>query len=263
MNAAMPPLTDLGAWLQVAAMLIVLVLSVWTAGRRGLDAGAMYWAGVLGIAGALFGGRLVTMTISGAADVIEVFDLSGPRGVLGSMLGTLVFSATYLRARRCCVVEYADAAAPAVALGYVLARFGCLLAGDCYGLPTDLPWGLRFGPGSEVFGAHVASGWIEPGAATSLAVHPTQVYHAMVGAAGLAALLAIDPRRRGARLAAALVGYGVARFFLEFLRGDAVALAGAFDLEQLLCIALVGLGALVWVQRPLPDPAARRQGAAA
>ena len=34
--------------------------------------------------------------------------------------------------------------APGIALGHVIGRFGCLLAGCCYGLPTELPWSITF-----------------------------------------------------------------------------------------------------------------------
>ncbi|MCK7478280.1 MAG: prolipoprotein diacylglyceryl transferase [Candidatus Moduliflexus flocculans] len=33
---------------------------------------------------------------------------------------------------------------PRIALGHVVGRFGCLLAGCCYGKPTTLPWGITF-----------------------------------------------------------------------------------------------------------------------
>ena len=46
-----------------------------------------------------------------------------------------------MRRRRLPAWPTADAAAPALALGYAIGRIGCFLVGDDYGRPTDLPGG--------------------------------------------------------------------------------------------------------------------------
>lgn len=37
--------------------------------------------------------------------------------------------------------------APAIAIGVAIGRIGCFLRGCCYGIPTNLPWGVNFGDG--------------------------------------------------------------------------------------------------------------------
>ena len=37
-----------------------------------------------------------------------------------------------------------DVFAPGIALGHVIGRLGCLMAGCCYGLPTNVPWAITF-----------------------------------------------------------------------------------------------------------------------
>ena len=61
----------------------------------------------------------------------------------------------------------ADAIAPGIALGHVVGRFGCLLAGCCYGKPTTLPWGMTF---TDTFAAS------NVGTPLHVALHPTQLY---------------------------------------------------------------------------------------
>ena len=76
-----------------------------------------------------------------------------------------------------------DLAAPAAAIGYGLGRIGCFLSGDgCYGIPTNLPWGMSFPHG------------IEP---TLVRVHPTPLYE--LAAALLIGWLALVARRKAAR----------------------------------------------------------------
>ena len=74
--------------------------------------------------------------------------------------------------------------APALAVGYALGRVGCFLVQDDYGVPTNLPWGMRFPEGlpptnalqlNSDFGVPIPEG-MNP--LEVLAVHPTQLYEA-------------------------------------------------------------------------------------
>src|ERR1700734_1611536 len=59
-----------------------------------------------------------------------------------------------------------DAGSPAAALGYGIGRIGCFLSGDGdYGIPTFLPWGMRFPNG------------LVP---TTQRFHPTPIYELIV-----------------------------------------------------------------------------------
>jgi len=101
-----------------------------------------------------------------------------------------------------------DLAAPAAAIGYGLGRIGCFLSGDgCYGLPTQLPWGMSFPNGIEPTPPFVR-------------VHPTPLYEFAAGLLIGAWLWWRGGKQRGT---GALVGEylllsGTARFFVEFLR---------------------------------------------
>ncbi len=106
----------------------------------------------------------------------------------------------------------ADMAGFTVPLGLSLGRMGCLLEGCCFGAPTELPWALRFPPGSP---AAVRFG--------GLAVHPTQIYESL-GALVISGvcLFLVHPRKRydGQVLVAFLILYAVLRAVLEILRRD-------------------------------------------
>jgi phosphatidylglycerol:prolipoprotein diacylglycerol transferase len=99
-----------------------------------------------------------------------------------------------------------DLAAPAAAIGYGIGRIGCFLSGDgCYGLPTNLPWGMSFPHG------------IEP---TYVRVHPTPLYELVAGLV-IGAWLWVrggKSRSTGAILGEYLVLSGIARFLVEFIR---------------------------------------------
>ncbi|HSG00592.1 MAG TPA: prolipoprotein diacylglyceryl transferase family protein, partial [Vicinamibacterales bacterium] len=104
--------------------------------------------------------------------------------------------------------------APGIALGHIIGRFGCLLAGCCYGRPTDLPWGITFT--DPVAAANV-------GTPLGEALHPTQLYDA--GAEALILLFLLATERRGQPFPGRtfwgyMLLYGVSRFAIELFRGD-------------------------------------------
>jgi phosphatidylglycerol---prolipoprotein diacylglyceryl transferase len=124
--------------------------------------------------------------------------------------GGLVFgiSALIFQGRRAKIgaVRTLDLAAPAAAIGYGIGRIGCFLSGDgCYGLPTNLPWGMSFPHG------------IEP---TFVRVHPTPLYELGAGLV-IGAWLWMRGRKSrptGAILGEYLVLSGIARFLVELIR---------------------------------------------
>ncbi|HUR19651.1 MAG TPA: prolipoprotein diacylglyceryl transferase family protein, partial [Vicinamibacterales bacterium] len=101
-----------------------------------------------------------------------------------------------------------------IALGHVVGRFGCLLAGCCYGRPTDVPWAITF---TDPLAAQ------NVGTPLGIPLHPTQMYDAGAELIILAVLLFTE--RKGKPFAGRtfwlyLLLYGISRFIIEFYRGD-------------------------------------------
>ena len=140
-----------------------------------------------------------------------------------------------LRRRNTGFWRTADAVMPYVPLAHAVGRIGCILNGCCYGRRTDLPWAFPFrrvpwdlaepATGSPAFVDHCrryaalspdVDRWSYP-------VHPTQVY-SIVALVGICLLLLLLRKKwrpfEGAPLPAYLFLYGVARFVIEFFRGD-------------------------------------------
>lgn len=117
----------------------------------------------------------------------------------GGLLVDLLIALLFLRRHRIPLGEAFDLGAPAIALGYAVARLGCFLNGCCYGHFTSLPWGVDFGDGPR---------------------HPTQLY------AALASLLIFFLLRRqeerkpfpGYLFLLYLSLYALYRFLVEFWR---------------------------------------------
>lgn len=143
-----------------------------------------------------------------------------------------------------------ELSAPALAVGYALGRVGCFLVQDDYGLPTDLPWGMRFPEGLPPSTAHTLATLygieMPPGLSPSevLAVHPTQLYEvaAMLLVFGILWRLRNHRYGTGWLFGLYLVLAGAERFAVEFLRVKDDRVLGAFTVAQATSVAAVLLG---------------------
>lgn len=133
-----------------------------------------------------------------------------------------------------------DALVPGVALGQAIGRLGCFSAGCCWGRATSVPWAVTF---TDVYAAR------QVGTPIDTALHPSQLYESFVVFLVFLFLLWLAPRKRfhGAVTLAYVALYSVARFVLEFWRGDAERgtwFGHTISTSQLIAIALL-LGAAV------------------
>jgi phosphatidylglycerol:prolipoprotein diacylglycerol transferase len=144
-----------------------------------------------------------------------------------------------------------DAFAPGLALGHAIGRVGCFAAGCCYGKPTSHFWGVTFtNPlAHEIVGTPLGQ-----------ALEPTQLFESAVELTIFFILswLLVRKKFEGQVFGAYLFLYGIARFFLEFIRDDhgrGSVFGGALSGTQLISIGLVLTGGLIWYLRPMPKMA--------
>jgi phosphatidylglycerol:prolipoprotein diacylglycerol transferase len=154
-----------------------------------------------------------------------------------------------------------DLVAPALAVGYALGRVGCFLVQDDYGIPTSLPWGLKFPEGlppstalqlNTDFGVPIPDG-VNP--LEVVAVHPTQLYET---AAMLVAFWALWRLRHHARgtgwlFGAYLLFAGTERFLIEFIRAKDDRILAGFTVAQLTSVIIAIIGAALMARWAKPD----------
>jgi phosphatidylglycerol:prolipoprotein diacylglycerol transferase len=154
--------------------------------------------------------------------------------------------------------------APALAAAYAVGRVGCFMVGDDYGVPTTVPWGVKFPQGlppttagnlSTLFRLSLPAG-TDP--STVLAVHPTQLYTVT---AMLIVFMALWRWRRldrplGWLFGAFLIFMGIERFLVEFLRAKDDRLLGTFTIAQATSLLMILAGVTVAMKlKSAPDPA--------
>ncbi len=232
--------------------------------ERGLPGHVFFDGGIWMLLGGVIGARLVYIILNAgrfAGHPLEaVATWQGGMSFHGGAAGGVLAGMLFLRSQRLPIAPLADAAAPALSLGYAIGRVGCLLNGCCYGGTTNLPWGLD--------GAYCLGG--DP----SLHYHPAQVYAAMANLVicGLLIRAYRSPHRHGQILALWLVAYSVYRFLIEGIRSGVTADVAGMGLTQGQWASLLGAvaGVAIWrflgrVDRrsaPAEDPTSEPEAAA-
>jgi len=187
------------------------------------------------VLGALIGGKTAYVLFN--LDKISLGMLQGGFASFGSIFGGLIAAAIYTKRNKINFWKIADLIAPYIALCFAIGRIGCFLRGCCFGLPTDLPWGILYGQGSlasQIF---------------SVPLHPTQLYESLACFAIAFLLFKLEKRnenKKGKRLIEGsiflifLLLYFVQRFLIDFIRYyPAREHLGAFTLMQIASIAII------------------------
>jgi phosphatidylglycerol:prolipoprotein diacylglycerol transferase len=185
--------------------------------------------------------------------------------LIGAMLGGAVGFFGMCVRRGIAALPILDLLTPSIFIGEGFGRIGCLLYGCCYGDPTNLPWGVTFGPGSAAFDALVDRGFVLPSAAACMPLHPTQVYTSINAFLLAFVTWAYFRSRRGPGdvFALGVILYAITRFLIEFVRADELGQLGTgLTISQLLSLGLliVGLG-LAWNVRRQARGAAGKEHA--
>jgi len=244
-------------------VLIGLWISVRNSEKQGINPDDAWNLGILVVLCGIVGAKILYIAYDWstyAAHPREIFSLGTLQagGVFsGGLIAGFVAAAWYIRKRHMPALATSDAFAPGLAFGHALGRVGCFAAGCCYGKQTDHFWGVTFtNP--------IANAWT--GTPLGVPLEPTQLFESAVELANFFILMWLLKRKKfdGQVVAAYFILYGVARYFLEFLRDDpgrGSVFGGIMTGTQLISIGLVVMGGLIWWLRPglkvVPAQAAR------
>ncbi len=248
--------------LLAAAYLLGLKFAMVRGRQRGLDESLVMDLGIYIIISALIGAKLMLLLVDFrhfTQNPAELVGLLRSGGVFyGGLILSVVVALWYLRRHRLPMWTTCDAFAPGIALGHVVGRLGCLMAGCCYGRPTDVPWAVVF-TNTEA-AANV-------GTPLDVPLHPTQLYEAGAELLILGLLLQTESRGRtfpGRTFWGYILLYGISRFIIEFYRGDDRGMVlDLVSTSQFISLALIPLAIVMLIRlRPsstAPEPAPRRE----
>jgi phosphatidylglycerol:prolipoprotein diacylglycerol transferase len=246
--------------LVATGVLVGLWISVRNSEKQGIKAENAWDFGIALVLSGIVGAKILYIILdwrTGHAygqNLREIFTLDTLQagGVFsGGLLAAFAVAVWFLRKHHMPALRTFDGFAPGLAMGHAIGRVGCFAAGCCYGKETHHFWGVTFTNPL----AHAIVG-------TPLGVplEPTQLFESAVELTIFFILTWMFARKKfdGQILGAYLFLYGIARFFLEFLRNDpgrGSVLGGLLSGTQLIAIGLVLTGGLIWYLRPAPKVA--------
>ena len=186
--------------LLAAAYLLGLRLAMSRAKSRGLDPNRTLDLGIAIIISALVGAKLLLLLVDFdrfRQNPGELFSIVRSGGVFyGGLIAAVAVAFWYMWRHKMPLWTTCDVFAPGIALGHAVGRLGCLMAGCCYGRPTNVPWAITFT--NPEAAANV-------GTPLGVALHPTQLYESAAEALILVLLLC-DREEGAARSRAARSG---------------------------------------------------------
>ena len=202
--------------------------------------------------GIILGGRLGYVLFYAPAmlahplEILKLWDggMSFHGGVVGTSLGLVLFA----RKHKLNWLRIHDYVACCVPFGLFFGRLANFVNGELWGKPASVPWAIVF--------PQTVDGGLEP------ARHPSQLYEAGLEGVILFALLWFAFWRTPARyqpgrlVGLFLLGYGLARYFVEFFREPDHQFAGTlfqtagFHMGQWLCVPMILGGA--WLMATAP-----------
>lgn len=229
---------------------LAFLAGIWLALRYGkeenLDADRLNTLFIYILISSIIGARLFSVLFDGElrwylAHPIEILKVwQGGLVYYGGFIFSVVASMVYLKVQRMPVWSTADALAPAVSLGQVIGRIGCLAAADSWGKPTSVPWAITY---------------TDPEALAPLntTLHPTELYMVLGNLVVLCCLLWLRGRRRfsGQIFLAYGICYPVTRFAIEFYRDDPRGMwfGNLLSTPQIISILLLAICSFLYVQK--------------
>lgn len=189
--------------------------------------------------GVIVGGRLGYVLFYNfdmyAANPLLILNFSrGGMSFHGGFVGAIIAAVIASRIIKMPFLSLVDLAMIGVPIGLFFGRCANFVNGELWGAPTDLPWGVVFG-----------------GSAGSEPRHPSQLYEAFFEGIVLFVILFALSRKqppfpRGTYTGVFMLGYGICRFMVEFIREPDVQLGylwgGWLTMGQVLSLPLILVG---------------------
>ena len=219
---------------------LIAALLVRTANQPDLTEDRLYTVALFAIPGGVMGARVLHVL-----DKIDYY-VAHPGSILafqegglslfGAIIGGTAAGVAAALVMRLPLRHLADQTAPGIILAQAVGRIGCTINGDAYGTSTSLPWGLLYThPDAYSPPGHVG--------------HPAAVYEIFWDLLVFGVLWRWRRSRRpeGSTFLLYACLYSLGRFFISFVRADAVVWAG-LQQAHILSLLVVAVGApLLWV----------------
>jgi len=189
----------------------------------------IFWTVLIGI----FGGRIFHVIVhfhyysKHLSEIIRI--RNGGLAIQGAILFSLYFIYVYSKTNRINFLKTVDLIAIVTPLGQAIGRIGCFLNGCCYGKATESFFGVKFPFLTEK-------------------VYPTELFYFFMDIILFYFLLTFNKKKKrdGEVLSLYLMGFGLIRYFIDFLRGDLFFTSLGLFSTQLIGIFIFMIGGILF-----------------
>ena len=219
--------------------------------REGLPEAKIFDLSLYILAAAILGAKLLLVAVewrhylARPRDLVDVLQSGGV--FYGGLICATVVAILYMRKHDLPAWKVCDMAAPSVALGEAIGRWGCFAAGCCYGKQWHGPWAVTF---------HDEFARNQVGTPLNVPLHPTQLYLSLNAFLIFLVLTWAWKRRSydGEIFWLYVLLYAITRGVLEIFRGDLVrgfVIPGVLSTSQFigLVAALASVGMMFVLSR--------------
>lgn len=241
-------------------MLGGIMLAEYLAKKTGQDSDRIYSVAIVGIISAIIGARLYFVAFQWdyySQDLWKILNLrEGGLAIYGGIIGAVLAVFVYTRIKHINFAEIADVAAPAIALGQCVGRWGNFFNREAFGDYTDNLFAMqipvsavRMGEITTDLRAHMET--ID--GVTYIQVHPTFLYESMWNLCVMILLILFIKHRKfvGEVFLLYLAAYGLGRVWIEGLRTDQLLIPNTdIPVSQVLAgVMIVGASTFIIVKR--------------
>ncbi len=222
-------------WYSLTIMLAVIAAVV-IARRRAISRGFviddLYSATIWMVLGGVIGARLFHVIDHWSyysTDPSMIFQIQqGGLAIWGALAGGTAATVIFARIKHMPLKRIGDVMAPALLVGQIIGRLGCIVNGDAYGGVTSLPWGFIY----------IHPDAMIPASLVGVPTHPYPVYEMLWNGMALLVILKLERhfKQDGLLFLAYVEFYSLARFVLTFVRQETITVGG---LQQAQVVALV------------------------
>ena len=149
-----------------------------------------------------------------------------------------------------------DAYALILPIALIVQRVGCFMAGCCFGIPSSVPWGVKYAAHFPVYEHHQNQNLLTAVTDTALSIHPVPLYLILVY---LIVLFVVWKTKDFWKLKGSLALFSISmlmglRFFVEFFRDPATNHAfgdfvfGIKGIQWLLLLLVIFFSSIIFVR---------------
>lgn len=209
---------------------------------------------IVSIVSGLLGGRTLYMLTEpdGSFNPIIFFSYwNGGFSILGCVLSICLILPLWLRQCHIPVLPFLDLVAIHAPLIQSISRIGCLCAGCCYGIPTNVIWAITYHDPDSIAPLHVC-------------LHPTQLYSSALLFIIFCLMYGVFQyhfKKPGQLLALYLACSSGERFVVDFWRADRIFFdidtAHLLSVNQWIALGIIAIALIAFLMTMHPDQSDR------